>query len=201
MAQRRHPAERAFERLLRARRIPYVAVSEARKSLLPGQARLTIGTDAGTLKNFDFIVYGQNTNLLVEVKGRTIPRAKRPDSASRPRLESWVTEDDIHALRTWTALFGDGYEPVFVFVYRCEGQPPDGLFDEVFEHDGQWFVVRAIGLDAYASAMRTRSPRWRTVHLSQDDFDRLSGPFAAPSPSGTVFADPPPMAALEPIGA
>ena len=36
MAQRRHHYEAAFEGYLRQRRIPYVAVDEAKKSLLPG---------------------------------------------------------------------------------------------------------------------------------------------------------------------
>lgn len=199
MAQRRHHAERAFERLLRDQRVPYVAVNEARKSLLPDAARLRLARDRGeqTLKNFDFIVYGDNTNLLVEVKGRTVPAPKRPPPAgARPRLECWVTLDDIEALRSWQRLFGPGYEPVFVFVYACQGPPPDGLFAEVIEQGGAWYALRAITLDDYVSRMRTRSPRWRTVHLAQEDFDRLSRPFAAPARGAPIG----PVPALEPLG-
>ncbi len=67
MAQRRHHYERAFEAYLRERRIPYVAVNEARKALLPHGARLRLdgAGDAGPdLKSFDFVVYGENTNML-----------------------------------------------------------------------------------------------------------------------------------------
>ncbi len=198
MAQRRHPAERAFERLLRERRVPYVAVNEARKSLMPHAPRRD--TDgAGTLKNFDFIVYGDDTNLLVEVKGRTIPRPKRPPApGSRPRLECWVTMDDVEALRRWQRLFGPGYEAVFVFVYRCEGPPPDGLFAEVIELNGEWFAVRAVRLDDYEPRMTVRSPKWRTVHLAQLDFERLSRPFALPADASAPLG---PVPAMEPISA
>lgn len=199
MAQRRNHAERAFERLIRDARIPYVAVNEAKKSLLPSGAGLQENPETGgnSLKNFDFIVYGDATNLLVEVKGRTIPRTKRPlPPGKRPRMECWVTRDDIDALRTWQRLFGPGYEAVIVFMYTCEGPPPDGLFGEVVELAGVWYAVRAIALDDYEPSMRTRSPRWRTVQLDQATFDRLSRPFAAPA---TASAPLGPTPALEPL--
>lgn len=201
MAQRRNHAERAFERLLRDQRIPYVAVNEARKSLLPPGARLSLQSSSSdeTLKNFDFIVYGDSSNLLVEVKGRTIPRHKRPQPpGKRPRMECWVTQDDLNALRTWQRLFGPGYEPVLVFVYTCEGPPPDGLFAEVIEHAGTWYAVRAITLDDYEPSMKIRSPRWQTVHLAQDDFERLSRPFAGPSSAAAPLGLSP---AFEPMPA
>lgn len=208
MAQRRHQAERAFEKLLRARRIPYVAVNEARKSLLPTAPVDHTGDDrAGdeprtALKNFDFIVYGQASNLLIEVKGRSVPatRAARTGSGT-PRLESWVTLDDVDALGRWQALFGPGYEAVFVFVYACptDQPPPDGLFAEVIELDGVWYAVRAVTLDEYRPRMKVRSPRWRTVHLARADFDRLSRPFAGHAdPFTTSPLDHAP--ALEPLG-
>ena len=201
MAQRRNHAERAFERLLRDQRIPYVAVNEARKSLLPPGARLSLqsGSSDETLKNFDFIVYGDSSNLLVEVKGRTIPPPKHPPPpGKRPRMECWVTQDDLDALRTWQRLFGPGYEPVLVFVYTCEGPPPDGLFAEVIEHAGTWYAVRAITLDDYEPSMKIRSPRWQTVHLAQDDFERLSRPFAGPSSAAAPLGLSP---AFEPMPA
>ncbi len=53
--------EAAFEAFLRDRRVPYVAVDEAKKALF-ADARL---------KSFDFVVYSKNaSNLLVDVKGR-----------------------------------------------------------------------------------------------------------------------------------
>lgn len=201
MAQRRHRAERAFEKLLRAGRIPYVAVNEARQALLPPERSAGAAGDASGLKNFDFVVYGRSTNLLVEVKGRSIPATRGAVAGTgRPRLESWVTLDDVAALSRWQSLFGPGYEAVFVFVYACPGPPPDGLFGEVVELDGVWHAVRAVPLDDYRERMKVRSPRWRTVHLARDDFERLSRPFAgAADPFTTSPLDHAP--ALEPLGA
>lgn len=225
--QRRHHYEQAFESYLRSRRIPYVAVDEARKALLPENARLTVasgvpsGADAGgvadrridddegsrTLKSFDLVIYnaegaeGERAggsvggagagrggtlagwNLLVDVKGRKIaPRSKptpeAPAALRTGRLENWVTEDDVSSLATWEELFGAGFRAAFVFVYWCDVQPPDGLFQEVFEHRARWYAVRTIALGAYRSKMKIRSPRWRTVHLSTADFEKLSEPFA-----------------------
>lgn len=196
--------ERAFEAYLRSRRIPYVAVDEARKTLLPGPGPGTASRPA--IKSFDFVVYGRNTNLLVDIKGRRVAYARR--RAGSPlavgRLDSWVTEGDIESLTQWGALFGAGFEPVFVFVYGCEAQPPDALFQEVFAHDGAWYALRVVRVCDYVRAMKPRSPRWRTVHVPAAAFERISQPFAPPGPDGVSPAvgwlDTGPVdPALEPI--
>ncbi len=201
MAQRRHHYECAFEHHLRSSRIPYVAVNEARKALLPPKSRLTTTTadqDPQTLKNFDFVIYGDTPNLLIEIKGRKLPEInpRKDGSLPRARLETWVTMDDIDSFTRWQKLFGDGYEAVFVFVYWCPQTPPDGLFNELIEYQGRWYTLRAITLNDYTSAMRVRSPRWRTVHLLSGDFDRLSGAFA-PTRFGS---DPALIPAFDPLG-
>jgi len=186
VAQRRFHYEAAFEQLLRRRRVPYVAVDEAKKALLPEGSRLRLtgsSPDTGepiglTLKSFDFVVYEGRRSLLVDVKGRKIIRRKRAPLASG-RMESWVTEDDVTSLAHWRDLFGEGYTAAFVFVYWCDAQPPDGLFQELFEHRGRWYAVRAVELDAYRSRMTQRSVRWKTVHLATADFDQLSQPFGS----------------------
>lgn len=172
--------EQAFEAYLRSNRIPYVSVDEARKALLPSSAALEGQGGAQALKSFDFVIYGQGTNLLVDIKGRKVAQRRRrhgPDARpARPRLESWVTRDDVDSMRIWERLFGPGFVGAFVFVYWCQEQPPDALFQEVFIFRTRWYALRAITLEAYASAMRVRSPRWRTVHLGTQDFARLSQP-------------------------
>lgn len=210
MAQRRHHYEQAFEEYLRARRIPYVAVNEARKALLPSAAPPSATGPA--LKSFDFVIYGESVNLLIEIKGRKVARCPRPRPspqsaregrsaplfpapARRGRLESWVTEDDIASLTAWQGLFGQGFEAAFVFVYWCDEQPPDGLFQEILDHRGRWYAVRAITLGAYTSAMRPRSTRWRTVHVPTAAFERLSQPLAFPPGAGDPGPD---LAAFDP---
>ncbi|RMH27263.1 MAG: hypothetical protein D6693_05655 [Planctomycetota bacterium] len=178
MSARRHHYERAFEAYLRARRIPYVSVDEARKALIPNAPLFAdpTGEAGGSLKSFDFVVYGAEANLLVDIKGRKV-QARRRDGTGR--LESWVTEDDVASLRVWQRLFGEGFRAGFVFVYWCEEQPPDALFQEIIEHRGRWYALRAVLLDDYAERMTPRSRRWRTVHLPSAAFERLSRPFCA----------------------
>ena len=178
VAQRRHHYEQAFEHYLRSRRIPYVAVNEARKALLPDGAVIRVSDEEGerALKSFDFVVYGDEGNLLVEIKGRKIARRK---SGAGGRLECWVTEDDVAALAMWEELFGSTFRSAFVFVYWCDGEPPEPLFEEMFELRGRWYALRAVALDDYVASMRTRSPRWRTVDLPAGVFDRVGGPLVA----------------------
>ncbi len=219
MAQRRHHYENAFEHYLRARRIPYVSVDEARKALLPdagplcapdGLAGAFGGVKPGrAIKSFDFVVYGEGANLLIDIKGRKIARRSGAGvGAARSRLDSWATRDDVDSLLTWRRLFGAGFDAALVFVYWCDDQPPDGLFQEVFTHRERWYAVRAVLLDAYVGAMKTRSAKWRTVHVPVDEFERISQPFCGsgldlrPGPrsgrAGEPFPGIPPKGALQP---
>jgi len=168
VGQKRHHYERAFESLLRDRRIPYVSVDEARRTLVP------VNQCDGAIKSFDFVVSSGRGNLLVDVKGRRCTRAGR-------RLESWVTVEDLDSLSHWERLFGPAFRAAFVFLYWCDLQPPDALFQEVFEYSGRWYAVRTVGLEPYRRAMRIRSRRWGTVDLPPSEYERLSEPFLAPS--------------------
>jgi hypothetical protein len=196
--QARHHYEQAFEHYLRLRRLPYVAVNEARKALLPGPVPggPTDTPPLEALKSFDFVLYGPDLNLLVDIKGRKIGRPPRrkaipaqpslptlPDPPRPPatRLECWVTEDDIASLTAWEGLFGAGFQAAFVFVYWCDQQPPAPLFEELFEFRDRWYAIRTILLRDYIPAMKPRSPRWRTVHMPAAAFDRASRPLAEPA--------------------
>lgn len=198
MAQRRHHYEVAFESFLRDRRIPYVAVDEARKALLPESADLRVASPehprGQALKSFDFVIYSgapNRPNILADVKGRKVLRRppeipREPGVAPlparnadrRPRLESWVTLEDIDSLSIWESLFGPDFAAAFVFLYWCDDQPPDGLFQEIFDHRGRWYAVRAVTLSDYRAQMKLRSPRWGTVHLPTGVFERVSRPFS-----------------------
>jgi hypothetical protein len=201
MAQRRHHYEHAFEEYLRVRRIPYVAVDEARKTLLPRGPVATVRSPeeigaAASLKSFDFVIYGQGSNLLVEVKGRQVkhrerPRESAPGLFTTPRalkagrLESWVTLDDVASLQRWEGLFGPEFQAAFVFVYWCESQPPDALYQEVFEHRGRWYALRAVRVRDYSRHMKVRSPKWRTVSIPTGLFEQVSSPFGPDWASGS----------------
>jgi len=198
MAQRRHHYERAFEAFLRSRRIPYVAVDEAKKTLLPENAALVVDeresdgrASRNSLKSFDFVVYGDASdpagnpgglagNLLVDIKGRRVGSERMSGPMSQSRLESWVTMEDIEDLNRWERLFGPGFAAAFVFIYQCHAQPPDALFQEIFEHHGAWYALRAVPLQAYRRHMKVRSPKWGTVDLPRKVFEAISQPFAGP---------------------
>lgn len=203
MAQRRHHYEQAFEAFLRDERIPYVAVNEARKSLLPAGARLREPTakgeadgEANSLKSFDFVVYGSGLNLLVEIKGRKLTGSGR-------RLESWVNAEDVRSMLAWERLFGPEFRAVFLFLYWCEELPADRLYEEIVEHRARWYAMRAVTVGEYARHMRERSPRWGTVHIDAASFRRISHPFrgSLSVPGGTAGGVGSPAPAMEPIGA
>lgn len=206
MSQRRHHYERAFEEYLRSRRIPYVSVDEARKALLPDTASLRFAPPSSpsspslpsadgkpaALKSFDFVVYGEGTNLLLDVKGRRVVprRSKSPGAVVTPRsrLESWVTQDDIDSLTQWERLFGASFQAAFLFVYWCDEQPPDALFQEIFEFRARWYALRAVTLREYVTVMKPRSARWRTVDVPTAHFERVSQPFAPPPSHATAHS-------------
>ncbi len=176
--------ERAFENFLRARRIPYVAVDEARKALVPAALAPESPTPPA-LKSFDFVLYGVESsltglgltgNLLVDIKGRRVSSSASRTGLRTGRLESWATMDDVDSLAHWERLFGEGFQAAFVFVYACDAQPPDALFQEVFEDRGTWYALRAVTLSAYRAAMKTRSPKWRTVDIPRRVFEQISTP-------------------------
>jgi len=183
MAQRRFHYEQAFEHYLRANRTPYVAVDEAKKALMPAAGRGREGGRGGTsapdlpaLKSFDFVVYTPQRNLLVDVKGRMFGAAAAANPLSNRRYESWVTQDDVTSLQHWQQLFGGDFDAVFVFAYCLRQQPPDALFDELFEFNGKWYALREVRLADYMPVMVKRSDKWQTLHVPGEAFARISRP-------------------------
>jgi hypothetical protein len=204
MAQRRFHYEQAFEHFLRANRIPYVAVDEAKKALMPaaGKSPRKGGDEpqgrgsAAALKSFDFVVYAPGRNLLVDVKGRMFGSGKSINPHSSRRYESWVTQDDAESLQHWQRLFGSDFQAVFVFAYCLRQQPPDALFEELFAFGERWYALREIALDEYTRAMVKRSDKWQTVHVPAEDFARISRPFSVKSAAQTGSACEPTGAAI-----
>lgn len=167
MAQRRFHYEQAFEHYLRANRIAYVAVDEARRALTASGGRTVVLP----LKSFDFVVYSpRGVNLLAEIKGR------KHSGRTGKALQNWVGKDDLEGLPQWGRLFGAGFEPVLVFMFWCEVQPPDALFQDLFEFGGKWYAILAVKLGDYAPLARQRSAKWGTVSVPAADFARIARP-------------------------
>lgn len=95
------------------------------------------------------------------------------------RFENWVTMEDVTSLQRWERLFGPSFRATFVFIYALCRQPPDTLFEEIFEFRGTWYALREIDLGDYARTMVNRSSRWGTVQVPQDQARRMVRPFAA----------------------
>ena len=105
MANRDNHYEAAFEAYLRARRLPYIAVDEARRTLVA----------EGSLKSLDFIVSppGQ-VSWLVDVKGRRFPSGDE----HHQYWKNWSTRDDLRSLAAWQNHFGPDFCPLLVFAYQ-----------------------------------------------------------------------------------
>lgn len=165
MARRRNHYEAAFEAYVRGRRIPCVAVDEAKRPL-----------DAEveeSVKNPDFLLYPRlGKNLVVEVKGK---RAR--SSSGRHRWENWVTIDDLDGLVRWQAMFGPGFRSILVFVYA---EPPRAVplptGQGGFGFRDREYRFWAVALDDYLANLRSRGPAWKAVSMARKAFRRRVRP-------------------------
>lgn len=163
MVLRRFHYDKAFEYHLRQLQIPHVSVDEARRSLQLGRVH-------DKLKNFDFVVYpSTGKGLLVDVKGRK-------HTGKAKHYQNWVTADDIDCMKQWEELFGPEYQACFAFIFWCEKQPGDALFENLFEFDGRWYTSRALTLAQYRQQMKVRSDSWKTVHMPPTLFSQIALP-------------------------
>lgn len=146
--------EAAFEAYLHEHGLSYIAVDETRRSPLGDRPA----------KSLDFIVHGDTSHLLVDIKGRRFP-GKAKD---KPRYvwECWSTEEDVKDLERWTSIFGPGYVGLLVFAYELAEtvELPDDT-DDLFAWRDRRYLFRAVTVSDYRCHMRTRSPRWGTVSL------------------------------------
>lgn len=162
IVQRHNHYELAFEEFLRARRIPYVAVDEARRSMLADS----------TVKSLDFIVNTPGGRCwLVDVKGRRFPSGEQ-----KHYWKNWSTRDDLRSLARWEQLFGERFQGLFVFAYSIGGARTPLPVEQCFEFRGRRYGFVAIRLQQYACHARQISPRWDTVAMPVGRFRQLAEP-------------------------
>jgi hypothetical protein len=160
VADRNVHYEAAFEAFLRNRKVPYVAVDEAKRALF-ANARL---------KSFDFVVYSKRgPNLLIDVKGRTCR-----NRTGRSGFETWATQRDVADLMQWEEVFGEGFKAILTFIYWID--PPLEPQPGMFEHRDKWYLLMGVDLAEYRNHMRRRSPKWETVSLPAKEFRALARP-------------------------
>lgn len=162
MANRKNHYEAAFEAYLRDRKVPYVAVDEARRSLLP---------EGDSLKSLDFIVSSsKQTSWLVDVKGRRFPSGNN----HKQYWKNWSTQDDLKSLRRWESTFGARFQSLFVFAYNIVGDRAPLPEAQLFEYRKLLYGFVGIRLSDYTKSVRTISPAWDTVAMSGTEFRRLA---------------------------
>ena len=165
MAKRENHYEAAFEAWLRQLEVPYVAVDESHRALLPGR----------TLKSLDFIVSpaaaeGGAEQWLVDVKGRQFP------TAGRQFWRNWSTRDELQSLAAWEALLGRQAVGLLVFAYNVIGEHAPLPAEELFVHRQQLYAFVGVRLDHYLSFAKPLSQRWDTVTVPTREFRAIARP-------------------------
>jgi hypothetical protein len=160
--------EAAFDAYLRLRGAAVVPVVEARRSYL----------DPGEVKSPDFLVLTPAaTKLVVDVKGRLFPGGT--GARSRYVWQNWCKREDVDSVARWADRFGGGFRGVLAFVYDLALHvelPP--ATPDVFVFRGRVYLLRGVHVADYRRHMRTRSPRWQTVHLATADFRGVVKPIS-----------------------
>lgn len=169
MSKRSNHYEAAFEEYLRARRAPYVAVDETRRSLLP----FDLPEDAaGSLKSLDFIVTSSSGETwLVDVKGRNFPSGRQ-----RRFWKNWSTEDDVASLGRWQNLFAGRFQSLLVFAYNVIEEAAPLPEDRLYVFRDARYAFLAVRLEHYAAYAKLISPKWRTLAMPSAEFRRWAQP-------------------------
>jgi hypothetical protein len=164
MANRDNHYEAAFEEFLRSRGVPYVAVDEAKRSLL---------SNGTSIKSLDFIVSSPGpTTWLVDVKGRRFPSG----DVQKQYWKNWSTRDDLQSLAQWEELFGAAFHGLFVFAYDVLGDRAPLEAEQLFAFRGGLYGFIAVRLSDYAAHAQPISPRWDTWAMPAAQFRRLARP-------------------------
>lgn len=160
MAKRENHYEAAFEHYLRSRQVPYLAVDEARRSLIR----------EGSLKSLDFVISSSRwENWLIDVKGRLFP-------SGATYWKNWSTRDDLDSLTRWEQVFGQRFQGLLVFAYAVVGSQAPLPYAQLLEFRDRLYGFVAIRLRDYAAQARALSARWGTVGLPVATFRRLAAP-------------------------
>ncbi len=159
--------EAAFEAYLRSRGVPYVAVDEAKRSVL---------SNGDSIKSLDFIVSSPGeVTWLVDVKGRRFPSGE----VSHQYWKNWSTRDDLVSLAQWEGLFGESFHALFVFAYEVLADRAPLPEAQLFEYRKSLYGFVGVRLRDYAAAAHIISPKWDTVAMPTAEFRRIARPVDA----------------------
>ncbi len=163
-AQSGNHYETAFVNWLIDNRIKFTPIDQSKRTAF-GKAKL---------KSFDFLLYpNEERTIIAEVKGRTF---KGKSFEKLTGCECWCLADDVEGLSQWQRIFGDGNDAFFIFAYCIENVDVDLDGRTGYEVKGKTYLFFAIALDDYKANMKLRSPRWKTVTLSAENFRKYAIP-------------------------
>lgn len=164
MADRHNHYEAAFEAYLRQLRVPYIAVNETRRSLLP---------EGASLKSLDFIVPSAGPTVwLIDVKGRRFPTGQK-----NPQYwTNWCTQEELESLDQWEHMFGRSFQGLLVFAYWIVGNRSPLPAEQLFRFRDQTYGFLGIPLFDYQASSRQRSLRWQTVSIPVKEFRNRARP-------------------------
>ncbi len=166
--KRDNPYEQAFEAYLRDRRWGYLATDETRRTSF----------DDEPIKSLDFVVSTpRGSQLLIDIKGRKYPSVNR--LKRNYAWQNWVERIDLDSLDRWQDQFGPFSVGLIVFAYRLANdiRIANDTFD-LWPYRGERYLFRAVRSSDYRQHMRTRSPKWNTVHLNTLSFRMIVHPFS-----------------------
>lgn len=176
--------EAAFEAYLRRERLAYIAVDEARRSLVPD----------GSLKSLDFIVSPPGGPAwLVDVKGRRFPSGDEHQTY----WKNWSTRDDLRSLAAWQRHFGAGFTPLLVFAYHLVGSRSPLPQEQLFEFRGAHYGFVAVRLADFVPHARPLSDSWDTVAMPVGEFRRAARSLADLLQTPAEIATMPALAASD----
>ncbi|MCS6864006.1 MAG: HYExAFE family protein [Gemmataceae bacterium] len=161
--------EAAFDAFARRCGAAVVPVVETRRNYL----------HSATVKSPDFLVVAPGgAKLVVDVKGRKFPGTGK-NGQSRFVWHNWCERESVVSLIAWACQLGAGFRGVLAFVYDLPlwAELPSGTPD-LFAFRGRLYLLRGVAVHDYRAHMRTRSPRWGTVHLRTEDFRELVRPIS-----------------------
>jgi hypothetical protein len=156
MAGDKNHYELAFSGLLLHAGVRALAVDETRRPVLNGIQ----------LKNFDFLVNGNDAVWALDLKGR--------------RDRPWITRTDLFSMMGWKTLLGNAAEPGFVFAFfRPDGGASTRLLQlDATPHETPAGVYRfcVLPIAAAQRIARPRSEKWGTFGFEWNAFARAVVP-------------------------
>jgi hypothetical protein len=160
--------EVAFEAFLKARKISYVAVDEARRTQFGDTS----------FKSLDFIIVGpDDARLVVDVKGRRFPGGTKQKPIKT--WQNWAETEDVRGLVHWSAHLGTGFRGLLVFVYHIQqGFALPKETPDQYIHKDETYLMRAVDILEYRQYMKPRSSKWETVFIPVKDFRKIVKPFS-----------------------